>query len=79
MLDTVDGLKAAFHDAVDEYVATCAKAGKDPLKPASGKLMLRVDPALHARALIAADVAGKSLHQWGEDALRAAADADLVG
>ncbi len=27
---TVDGLKAAFHEAVDDYVQTCAKAGKEP-------------------------------------------------
>lgn len=75
--DSVAALKAAFHEAVDDYVATCAKIGKDPLKPASGRLMFRVDPTLHARALIAAEVAGKSLNQWAEDALRSAADANL--
>lgn len=75
--DTVDGLKAAFHEAVDDYVATCRAIGKDVRPPASGRLMFRVDPNVHARALVAADVAGKSLNQWAEEAIRSAADAGL--
>lgn len=31
--DTVESLKAAFHEAVDDYVEACAKAGKNPQKP----------------------------------------------
>lgn len=67
--DTAVGLKPAFHEAVDDYLATCAKLGKAPEKPYSGKLMLRVDPALHARAARAAAMAGKSLNAWGEETL----------
>ena len=33
--DTVADLKAAFHEAVDDYVETCAKIGKTPEKPFS--------------------------------------------
>ncbi|TJW30566.1 MAG: type II toxin-antitoxin system HicB family antitoxin, partial [Mesorhizobium sp.] len=40
--ETVAGLKAAFHEAVDDYIETCAKIGKSPQKPYSGNLMLRV-------------------------------------
>lgn len=72
--DTVVDLKAAFHEAVDDYVATCAKTGKEPQKPYSGNLMLRVDPEVHARAALAAELAGKSLNQWGEEVLAKAAD-----
>jgi predicted HicB family RNase H-like nuclease len=64
----------AFHEAVDDYVETCAKAGKDPQKPYSGKVMFRVDPAVHAQAALAAKLSGKSLNAWGEDVLRAAAE-----
>jgi predicted HicB family RNase H-like nuclease len=28
--ETVSGLKAAFHEAVDDYIETCAKIGKEP-------------------------------------------------
>ena len=70
--DSVADLKAAFHAAVDDYVATCAKVGKDPQKQASGNLMLRVEPALHSQVAAAADLAGVSLNQFGEQALRQA-------
>ena len=71
--DTVEDLIAAFHEAVDDYLETCAKVGKRPDKPYSGKLMFRVDPEVHARAARAAMMAGKSLNKWAEDVLRAAA------
>ena len=68
------GLVAAFHEAVDDYLETCAKIGQAPQKPYSGKMMLRVNPQLHARAALAAELAGKSLNAWSEEALEAAAD-----
>lgn len=72
--DTVKDLVAAFHEAVDDYVATCAKIGKDPQKPYSGNLMLRVDPEVHSKVALAAELAGKSLNEWGQEVLAAAAD-----
>jgi predicted HicB family RNase H-like nuclease len=72
--DTVADLKAAFHEAVEDYVETCKKVGKEPQKPYSGNLMLRVDPELHSKVAIAAELAGKSLNEWGEEALSKAAD-----
>ena len=71
-------LIAAFHEAVDDYVETCAKVGKEPEKPYSGKVMIRTDPAVHAQVALAAKVAGKSINTWGEEVLRAAAE-KLVG
>ncbi len=67
--DTVEGLRSAFHEAVDDYVETCAKVGKEPERAFSGKIMLRVPPDLHRKAAKAAELAGKSLNQWGEDVL----------
>lgn len=67
--DTVADLKQAFREAVDDYVATCRKAGRDPQKPFSGKLMLRVDPAVHARSMLIAQLEGISLNQWAERVL----------
>jgi predicted HicB family RNase H-like nuclease len=77
--DTVADLRAAFRDAVDDYVETCAKIGKTPEKPYSGNLMLRVDPAVHSRAAMAAEIAGKSLNQWGEEVLKEAAEKATAG
>lgn len=70
--DTVADLKAAFREAVDDYIETCAKVGKEPQKPYSGKVMFRVNPETHRRAAIAAELSGKSLNQWAEDVLEAA-------
>lgn len=71
--NTVKDLKAAFHESVDDYVQTCTKIGKEPQKPYSGNLMLRVDPAVHYKAALAAEIAGKSLNLWCEEVLRTAA------
>jgi len=68
--DDVAGLRAAFEEAVNDYIDACAKIGKTPEKPASGKLMLRV---IHSAALIAAQASGVSLNQWAAKVLQAAA------
>ena len=71
--ETVAQLTQDFHSAVDFYIADCATSGKEPLKPASGKLMLRVAPEVHTAALIAAQAHGLSLNQWAAGVLQAAA------
>ncbi|MBX3529981.1 MAG: type II toxin-antitoxin system HicB family antitoxin [Rhizobiaceae bacterium] len=75
--ETVADLKAAFREAVEDYLETCEKLGKAPHKPYSGNLMLRVDPTTHSKAALAAELTGKSLNQWGEDVLKAAAEKEI--
>ena len=70
--DNTAELRLAFMDAVDDYLEACEKIGKSPEKPASGKLLLRIPPELHAAAQIKAKVAGKSLNQWAAAVLDAA-------
>jgi len=62
--NTVDALRCEFHAAVEDYLRDCAEHGLTPEKPASGKVMLRIEPDVHAAASIAAKAAGKSLNQW---------------
>ncbi len=71
--DSVASLKAAFHEAVDDYLETCARIGKESRKPYSGRMMFRVDPEVHRKAAVAAELSGKSLNQWAEEALEKAA------
>ena len=59
--DTVPALVEAFHEAVDDYIETCAKLGRAPERPFSGKLMLRLDPLVHAKSAEAAELAGRYL------------------
>jgi predicted HicB family RNase H-like nuclease len=72
--ETVAGLTAAFHETVDDYIDTCKHLKKSPEKSFSGKVMFRVAPDVHAKAALAAQLAGKSLNQWAEETLRQAAE-----
>jgi predicted HicB family RNase H-like nuclease len=67
--ESVNELRMAFEEAVADYLATCAKAGRAPQKPYSGKLMLRVPPEVHARAAMMAEAHGMSINQWAADVL----------
>lgn len=60
--DTVEGLRAAFQEAVEDYLETCAQLGKEPQKAFSGQVMFRIDPEVHRKAALAAELAGKSLN-----------------
>ena len=53
--ESVAELRAAFEEAVEDYLETCQKVGRPPQKPYSGKLMLRVAPEVHAHAAMMAE------------------------
>lgn len=67
--DSVAELREAFHEAVEDYLETCACIGKEPQKTYSGQVMFRVSPEVHRKAAVAAELAGKSLNQWAEEVL----------
>ncbi len=71
--ETVEDLRSAFQEAVEDYIETCAKIGKEPQKAYSGQVMFRVSPEVHRKAAIAAELSGKSLNQWAEEVLDRAA------
>jgi predicted HicB family RNase H-like nuclease len=47
--DSIAGLKQAFKESVDDYIETCAEIGKDPDKPMSGSLNVRIGQELHKK------------------------------
>ncbi len=69
---SVTQLRAAFKEAVEDYLETCAKIGKEPNKPYSGQFRLRLSPELHAKAALAAESKGKSLNTWIADVVERA-------
>lgn len=73
--DSVAALRDAFQEAVDDYLETCARLGREPQKAYSGKLSLRLEPALHACVAQKAELADKSINQWVSDVLSQAAHA----
>jgi predicted HicB family RNase H-like nuclease len=70
---TVEELKNAFHESVDDYLVFCSEIGKAPERPYSGKVMFRIDPEVHAKAALAAQLKGVSLNKWAEEVLKEAA------
>ena len=70
--ESVAELKAAFEEAVDDYLATCEKLKHSPQRPYSGKVMLRIDSGIHAKAAMLAEAEGKSLNAWAQEALQRA-------
>ena len=65
--DTVAELKTAFKESVEDYLATCAAANREPQRPYSGKIMLRIEPRIHAQIAMYAKAQGKSLNLWTQD------------
>jgi predicted HicB family RNase H-like nuclease len=67
--ESVTELEAAFHEAVDNYLAACKELGQKPNKPYSGNLMLRIPVEIHAAVASAAEASGKSINQWAAGVL----------
>jgi predicted HicB family RNase H-like nuclease len=73
---TVKELRKNFELAIDDYVAECGEQGVSPERPASGRLLLRLPPEIHGRAMIVAQAHGKSLNQWVTETLQRAITVD---
>ena len=65
---SVREIEKAFRESVDDYLAFCKSRGEKPDKPYSGKLVFRTSSEIHRKLAIAAELAGKSINQFLEDA-----------
>jgi predicted HicB family RNase H-like nuclease len=61
---TIDEVKAAFADTIEDYRDWCRERSVEPEKPYSGTLSLRIDPRLHKRIAEKAAQAGESINQF---------------
>jgi len=68
---SVDELKQAFEDSVDDYLEFCASRGEAPEKPFSGKFLVRVPPEVHRKVMTEARQQGKSLNAYVLEKLQA--------
>ena len=68
----VASLRAAFEEAVDDYLEFCKETGKQPEKPFKGSFNLRLDPELHKRLVSNAMNEGKTLNAFVKDVLEKA-------
>lgn len=74
---TVEELRQAFRDSVEDYLEFCAAEGKEPEKPFSGQFLVRTTPDVHRRISTAAQRAGKSLNAWAAENLATVAERAL--
>ncbi len=72
--ETPLALKAAFEEAVDDYLATCEAIGKEPEKPFSGTFNVRVGAEIHKKAYIKSLQEGISLNDLVKKAIETHVD-----
>ena len=67
---SVEEIKSAFFNAVDEYLETCNELGKNPEKEFKGVFNVRVSEKVHKLAAIKAQSEKISLNKLVDKALR---------
>ena len=70
---SVDELKKAFEESVEDYLAFCSERGEEPNKPFSGKFTVKLSPEQHRKIILAAKNSGKDINSWVSDILAQAA------
>jgi predicted HicB family RNase H-like nuclease len=69
---SVDELRQAFADSVEDYLSFCAERGEAPDQPFSGRFTVQLSPEQHRKIILAAEKAGKDVAQWVAEALEQA-------
>lgn len=69
---SVQELKKAFRDSVNDYLSFCHDRGETPDKPFTGRFVTRISPDLHRLISTAAVVSGKSMNAFVTEQLQAA-------
>jgi predicted HicB family RNase H-like nuclease len=75
---TIEEVRQAFQDSIDDYLEFCAELGDEPNKPFSGKLPFRTTSDRHRLIYLAATKAGKSINAWMDDVLTQSAKQTLA-
>lgn len=73
--ESVEEIRKAFIESVDGYLAACEEFGRQPQRPYSGRVTLRLPPELHAQAALKAEVSGASVNEVIVEAVREAMSA----
>ena len=65
----VRNLRAAFEEAVDDYLELCVEEGKEPETPFKGSFNVRTGSDLHRKAMLLARSKGTNMNSIIVDAL----------
>ena len=66
---TVDELRKAFEDSVEDYLAFCAERGEEPDEPFLGRFTIHLSPEQHRKVVLAAEKTGKGVEMWVAETL----------
>lgn len=70
---TVNELRKAMKESIDDYLGFCKERNEEPDKPFSGKFTIRIDPELHRKIFQQARLSNKSLNLLVKEALESLA------
>ena len=73
---SVSELRRAMRESVTDYLAFCHERNEDPDKPFSGRLLVRIDPALHRELYLRSRQEDKSLNSWIAEKLEEAVEGE---
>jgi predicted HicB family RNase H-like nuclease len=77
--ERVDGVRAAFEEATEEYLEFCAAHGKEPERPYGGNITLRTSARNHRMFAETSRAAGLSMNAWMEHILVQSAESAPQG
>jgi predicted HicB family RNase H-like nuclease len=61
---SVEELKKAFIDSIEDYLEYCKELDESPEKPFSGNLPLRITEELHREIYLKSKLEGLSINAW---------------
>ena len=71
--ESVEELRQAFRESVDDYVSFCRERGREPEIPFTGHIPVKISPEAHRAAAEAAKYEGKTLETWLSEIIERAA------
>lgn len=67
---SVEELKRAFQDSVEDYLEWCAQEGAQPEVPFSGTITVQMEPDLHRRIVEVSQTTERDVNEWILDCIR---------
>jgi len=67
---TIKTLEKEFHSAIDDYLATCKKLKREPMRPFRGSLNVRIGEELHKNIATTAALHNMTINEYIKTALQ---------
>lgn len=71
---SIDELRRALEDSIEDYLAFCIERGEKPNQPFSGQFTIHLSPEQHRKIILAAEKSGKKVDNWVTEILDHAAE-----